>query len=122
MSKESPRLSDYLLIATFCATLYGLVLTAGGPLTMHEGVLSQTSKHMLADNDWLVPHFGDAPWLERPPLPQWITVGIAKILGRCDQEWIVRIGPARSGIFTVLLTVWMGGRLFVLGPRSDCAR
>src|SRR5262245_30770277 len=104
MSKQAPQLTDYLLVFFYSAVLFTLVLAVGGPLTMHEGVLSQTSRQMAADHDWLVPHFGTAPWLERPPLPQWITVGITWLVGSCDQEWIVRLGSAMSGIITVLLT------------------
>src|SRR2546422_987068 len=89
---------DYLGIALFTLILYGFVLCVGGPLTMHEGVLAQTTKAMLADHDWLVPHYGSAPWLERPPLPQWISCAIGSVLGGCDQEWHVRIGPALSGL------------------------
>jgi 4-amino-4-deoxy-L-arabinose transferase-like glycosyltransferase len=115
MSKQTPQLNDYLLVFTYCALLFTLVLAVGGPLTMHEGVLSQTSRQMAADHDWLVPHFGQAPWLERPPLPQWITVGITHIIGHSDQEWIMRLGSALSGTITVLLTVWLGGAFFGRG-------
>jgi 4-amino-4-deoxy-L-arabinose transferase-like glycosyltransferase len=103
---------DYWMVALFTLLLYAIVLACGGPLTMHEGVLSQTTKAMLADHDWLVPHYGDAPWLERPPLPQWISCAICTVIGHCDREWNVRIGPALAGTLTVLLTLWLAGRLF----------
>jgi 4-amino-4-deoxy-L-arabinose transferase-like glycosyltransferase len=103
---------DFLCVATFTLLLYGIVLACGGPLTMHEGVLSQTTKAMLADHDWLVPHYGDAPWLERPPLPQWISCTICTVIGHCDQEWNVRVGSALAGTLTVLITLWLAGRFF----------
>jgi 4-amino-4-deoxy-L-arabinose transferase-like glycosyltransferase len=106
---------DYLGVALFTLILYAIVLAAGGPLTLHEGVLSQTSKAMLANHDWLVPRYGDAPWLERPPLPQWISCVICAVIGHCDAEWNVRIGPALAGLTTVLLTTWLAGRLFGRG-------
>jgi 4-amino-4-deoxy-L-arabinose transferase-like glycosyltransferase len=81
-------------------------------LTLHEGVLSQTTRAMLSNHDWLVPRYGDAPWLERPPLPQWISCAICTLIGHCDAEWNVRIGPALAGLTTVLLTLWLAGRLF----------
>jgi 4-amino-4-deoxy-L-arabinose transferase-like glycosyltransferase len=112
---EPVQRRDYICVALFTLLLYGIVLAVGGPLTMHEGVLSQTTKAMLADHDWLVPHYGAAPWLERPPLPQWISCGICAVLGHCDAEWNIRIGPALAGLVTVLLTVWLGGRLFGRG-------
>jgi 4-amino-4-deoxy-L-arabinose transferase-like glycosyltransferase len=112
---EPVQRRDYIYVALFTMFLYAVVLAAGGPLTMHEGVLSQTTKAMLANHDWLAPRYGDAPWLERPPLPQWISCGICAVLGRCDQEWNMRIGPALAGLTTVLLTVWLAGRLFGRG-------
>jgi 4-amino-4-deoxy-L-arabinose transferase-like glycosyltransferase len=109
---EPVQRRDYLCVAAFTLLLYAAVLAFGGPLTMHEGVLSQTTKAMLADRDWLVPHYGDAPWLERPPLPQWISCAICTVIGHCDEEWNVRIGPALAGTLTVLLTLWLAGRFF----------
>jgi 4-amino-4-deoxy-L-arabinose transferase-like glycosyltransferase len=109
---EPVQRRDYFYVALFTLSLYGVVLAVGGPLTMHEGVLSQTTKAMLANHDWLVPRYGDAPWLERPPLPQWISCVICAVLGHCDEEWNIRVGPALAGVLTVLLTVWLSGRLF----------
>ena len=80
---EPVQRRDYLYVAVFTLLLYGIVLAAGGPLTMHEGVLSQTTKAMLANHDWVVPRYGDAPWLERPPLPQWIACAICAWSSSC---------------------------------------
>lgn len=109
---EPVQRRDYFWVAGYSVLLFGIVLAFNGPLTMHEGVLSQTTKAMLADHDWIVPHYGDAPWLERPPLPQWLSCGICTIIGHCDHEWNVRIGPALAGTLTVLLTLWLAGRFF----------
>jgi 4-amino-4-deoxy-L-arabinose transferase-like glycosyltransferase len=106
---------DYIHVGLFTALLYVVVLAVGGPLTMHEGVLSQTTKAMFTNHDWLVPRYGDAPWLERPPLPQWISCAICAVIGHCDREWNIRIGSALAGLVTVLLTVWLAGRLFGRG-------
>jgi 4-amino-4-deoxy-L-arabinose transferase-like glycosyltransferase len=112
---EPVQKRDYWYIGLFTLALYAFVLAAGGPLTLHEGVLSQTTRAMVADHDWLVPHYGEAPWLERPPLPQWISCAICALIGHCDQEWELRIGPALAGLATVLLTTWLAGRLFGRG-------
>ena len=109
---EPARPRDFVLVGVYVTVLYAIVLAVGGPLTLHEGVLSQTTKAMLANHDWLVPRYGNAPWLERPPLPQWISCVICALIGHCDQEWNIRIGPALAGILTTLLTVWLAGRLF----------
>jgi 4-amino-4-deoxy-L-arabinose transferase-like glycosyltransferase len=115
MNPDPVQRRDFVYVALFTLILYGIVLAVGGPLTMHEGVLSQTTRAMLANQDWIVPRYGDAPWLERPPLPQWISCAICAVLGHCDAEWNIRIGPALAGLATVLLTVWLAGRLFGRG-------
>jgi 4-amino-4-deoxy-L-arabinose transferase-like glycosyltransferase len=74
---------------------------------MHESVLPQNAREMMIDHDWLIPKYGFQPWLERPPLPQWITVGFATVVGSCDREWIVRAPVVFLGIVVVLLTSWM---------------
>jgi 4-amino-4-deoxy-L-arabinose transferase-like glycosyltransferase len=101
------RRSDWALLAGYCALLFGVALVAGRPLTLHESVLPQSAREMLADGDWLVPKKGGEPWLESPPLPQWCTVAIASVFGRCDTEAIVRIGPLLVATLTVCLTAWM---------------
>jgi len=103
---------DYGLVGLYTGLLYVIVLLVGGPLTLHEGVLAQTTKVMLDKHDFIVPRYGDAPWLERPPLPQWISCAICTVIGHCDREWNVRLGSALAGLITVLLTVWLAGRLY----------
>ena len=103
---------DWLLMTGLCLLFFGFSLIGGRPLTMHEGVLPQTAREMTADHDWVIPKNGGRPWLESPPLPQWITVGIASLIGHCDEIWIVRIGPALMGTICVLLVAWMASHFF----------
>lgn len=104
---ERLRRGDVALLSLFCLLLFGYSLIGGRPLSMHEAVLPQTSREMYADHDWAIPKNGGRPWLENPPLPQWITVGVASLFGRCDEVWIVRIPPAIMGTISVLLVAWM---------------
>lgn len=107
------RRSDFCLLGLVCLAFFGFSLVGGRALTMHEAVLPQSAREMLRDGDWMIPKSGGRPWLERPPLPQWITIALAAPFGRCDQEWIVRIGPALAGTWTVLVVAWIAG--LVLG-------
>lgn len=99
--------NDFLLLTLYSFVLFGVCLISNRALTMHEGVLPQSSAQMFADHDWAVPKNGDAPWLENPPLPQWITVLCAMPFGHCDQLWIVRIGNVLVSWGIVLMTAWM---------------
>ena len=82
-------------------------------MTMHEARLPQLSREMMQTGDYLVPHSGARPWLERPPLPHWIMIGFARVMGQhCDTEWSVRIPPAVMGLLVVLMTATLAGKWF----------
>jgi 4-amino-4-deoxy-L-arabinose transferase-like glycosyltransferase len=103
---------DYGLLVVFCLVLFGVTLFGGRPLSRHEGVLPQSAREMLRDHDWLVPKSGGRPWLESPPLPQWITVAVASLVGRCDREWIARLAPVAMGTLVVVLIGWMAAGFY----------
>ena len=111
-AKGRLRRADYLWLGLFCFALFGYAMVGGRPLTMHEAVLPQSAREMLADGDWVVPKSGGRPWLERPPLPQWITVAVAGLLGGTDREWAVRLPPALMGTAVVFLVAWMAAGWF----------
>lgn len=118
-SNESLTRRDLLTLIAYSLVLFGVAIVSGRPLTLHECVLPQTARSMFADRDFVIPkingHVAAAeatampsePWVESPPLPQWITVALATPFGRCDSEGIVRIGPMLVGTIVVLLTAWM---------------
>ena len=103
------------LLLTYCLLFFGLSLVGGRPLTMHEGVLPETAREMSLDHDWIIPKNGGRPWMENPPLPQWITVAIGACLGGCDRVWVTRIGPALAATLAVWLTARMAARWFGRG-------
>lgn len=110
---------DYAWLVGYCLLLFGISLWGGRPLSRHEAVLPQTAREMLQDGDLLIPKSDGRPWLESPPLPQWITVSVAALVGRCDREWIVRIAPLAVATGAVLLTAalaagWFGRTIGLL--------
>ena len=83
---------DFLILAAFCLALFGYEMFSGRALSLHEARLAELSREMFANHNWLFPQSGGRPWLERPPLPQWIEVGTSLLLGqRCDAVWVVRL-------------------------------
>ena len=118
-SQDTLARRDVLTLVGYCLLLFGIATVSGRPLTLHECVLPQTARSMFADHDFIIPKINgqtaeraagampSEPWLESPPLPQWITVALAAPFGRCDSEGIVRIGPMLVGTYVVLLTAWM---------------
>jgi len=106
------RRTDYLGLGLFAFVLFGYAMVGGRPLTMHEAIVPQSAREMLADGDWIIPKGGGRPWLERPPLPQWITAAVAWAAGRADREWVVRLPPALMGTGAALVVAWMAAGWF----------
>ena len=79
------RRRDYGILVLVCVALFGFSLVNGRVLTGHESVLPENAREMLADHDWIIPKCGGTPWLERPPVPDWIMVSIGAVFGHCDR-------------------------------------
>jgi 4-amino-4-deoxy-L-arabinose transferase-like glycosyltransferase len=111
---ESRRLSPIAVLLLVAVTLFLTSITslAGRPLTVHESVLPQTARTMYADGDYVIPKRADVPWIENPPLPQWITVGLCSAAGQCDQVWVARLGAGLMATWIVLLVAWMASLWF----------
>ena len=97
----------------FALALYCVPLPQDHILTIHESVLPQTARTMSYTSDWLIPRRDAiAPWLENPPLPQWINTGLCSAIHSCEHAWIYRLASALAGAIVVLLVTVMGARLF----------
>ena len=106
-----------LMIPAICAlALYCIPLPQDRVLSIHESVLPQTAQLMADNGDWLIPRRDAvAPWIENPPLPQWLTVAMCTIAGTCSQAWVSRLTAGISGTLAVLLVTLMAARLFGTG-------
>lgn len=103
---------DYALLGGLCLVLFGFALIDGRVLTTHETAHCQNVREMLADGDWIIPKYGGRPWLERPPLPHWITGALVQLSGQPEREWPYRLGPLLMGTVTVWLVAWVAGLWF----------
>lgn len=112
MREDRLRLLDYAILILLSSILFSVSLVAGRVLTMHEAVLPQSAREMDAAEDWFVPRSAGRPWLERPPLPQWITIAVAHAIGRFDAEWVVRLPSALVATVSVLLVAAAAARWY----------
>lgn len=124
IANETLSRRDVGTLIGYCVLLFGIAIISNRPLTLHECVLPQTARSMYADRDFVIPKINGQtaehaatgmpvePWVESPPLPQWITVLLATPFGRCDSVGIVRIGPMLVGTCVVLMTAWMAALWF----------
>ena len=94
-----------LLASTVC-------LYAGKPLSLHEARLPQLAGEMLDSGSlqrWLLPHSGDRPWLERPPLPHWGVAAGQAIFGHSAAA--SRVAAVLAGVLTLLGCAYATARL-----------
>src|SRR3954453_19972718 len=99
------RLRDLPLLAACCPIPSAFPILFNRTLSTHETVHCQNVREMRADGDWVIPHYGGRVWLERPPLPFWLTVGLTHLLG--DHEVSYRLASALVGLACVLLVGWV---------------
>ena len=96
---------DIALLIGFCVVSFGLFLLDGKTRNVHETVHCQNAREMMADGDWLVPHYAGRPWLERPPLPFWITMPFLAAFG--DADWVFLAPPLLLATASVVMLSWM---------------
>lgn len=110
------RRTDIVLLVLVCVLLMGWGAVCERPLSMHEARLPQLSREIvLGQSDWLLPLSGGRPWLERPPLPHWLTAGSMLLFGQTEVAWVARLPAALAGTSIVLLGAWMAGVWFGRG-------
>src|SRR5438067_13925706 len=113
------RRRDWLILGLFCTLLYGYLLVDTRVLSTHETVHCQNVREMLADHDWVIPHYGGRAWLERPPLPHWATAAVVAVSGDTHSEWPYRLAAALAGALVAVeigwvASVWFGRRTGLL--------
>ena len=72
-----------------------------------EGFYAEAAREMVADGDWLTPHFNYEERWQKPVLYYWLTA--ATFVATGPSEWAARWWSALSGLGLVLLT-WAAAR------------
>jgi 4-amino-4-deoxy-L-arabinose transferase-like glycosyltransferase len=104
LAKRTPLL---LFLIVSVLYLYGLGhLPLVGP---DEPRYAQVAREMLLRNDFITPTLGGHLWFEKPALLYWLMLVSYKFFG--VSEWSARLGPALSGLMTVVAIYWVGTRL-----------
>lgn len=110
MSERIFRRADWLLLIGLCAVLDGWPTLLGRSLSTHEAIHAQNVREMLTDGDFIIPHYGGRAWLERPPLPHWLTAIPVAITGLVHEDRVYRISSCLAGTAIVLLIGWLTAR------------
>ncbi len=75
-----------------------------------EGRYAEIPREMVASGDWVTPRLDDLKYFEKPPLHYWATAVAFSVFG--EHEWSARAWVALCGFFGLLLTAWVGTRVF----------
>jgi 4-amino-4-deoxy-L-arabinose transferase-like glycosyltransferase len=115
MPEHAPGLisRDYLLLLAYSLILFSFPLIYNRTLTTHETVHCVNIREMRTDGDWIIPHYGGRPWLERPPLPFWLTLPLVEVFG--DTARVYRLAPMLVALPCILLCAWMASVWFGRG-------
>lgn len=98
--------SDYAWLALVCFALAVPALADGRCLTTHESTHCLNVREMFTSGQYLIPTYGGRPWLERPPVPHWLTGIPASLVADTATTWAMRVGSALAGLTAVLLFAW----------------
>jgi 4-amino-4-deoxy-L-arabinose transferase-like glycosyltransferase len=75
-----------------------------------EGRYAEIPREMVASGDWVTPRLDALKYFEKPPLQYWATALAYQAFG--EHEWTARLWVALSGFLGLLLTAWIGTRLY----------
>lgn len=116
-STLAKRVWFLLFLAVIVSYLYGLGhFPLVGP---DEPRYAQVAREMYLRGDLITPTLGGHTWFEKPPLLYWMMMAAFGLLG--TTETAARIGPALSGLLTVLAVIWVGRRVQITsGEKALC--
>jgi len=75
-----------------------------------EPIFAGAAREMMDRQEWVVPYFNSAMLPDKPALHYWAMIGAYRLLG--VSEFAARSVSAVFAIGTVLLTWWLGRRMF----------
>ena len=112
MARMSQRLWIAVLLGAIA--LWFLPLQTYHLFNPDEGRYAEIPREMVASGDWVTPRLDSLKYFEKPPLQYWVTAAAYEVLGQ--HEWTARLWVGLSGFLGLLLTAWIGTRLY--GPMS----
>ncbi|MBT9315262.1 glycosyltransferase family 39 protein [Leptothoe spongobia TAU-MAC 1115] len=95
------------MLAAWCLYLWRLGMV---PLRdWDEGTIASVARGMATSGDWLYPTLYDGPYLNKPPLVEWLMA--TGYMGGVS-EWTSRLLPAMVSALAVPLLYWIGREVF----------
>jgi 4-amino-4-deoxy-L-arabinose transferase-like glycosyltransferase len=112
ISKMSPQpWVQFALLLAFCLVIYFVNLGQWDLWNPDEPRYAQVSREMVNGGDWILMHRNGALYTDKPPLFFW-AVAFSTFLWGGFTPFAVRFPSALFGTLTVLLTFFIGKRLY----------
>jgi len=107
---EAGWLRDLLTLLLALAVPFVQFLGALPLLDPDEGRYAEIPREMLERGDLITPTLNYVKYFEKPPLLYWLNAASLKLFG--ITEFAARLPSALCGLATVLVTYWIGRRLY----------
>ncbi len=101
---------DYALLLLISFFAFWFLLGKIGLIDPDEPFYAMTAREMVESGDWLTPQIFGKPQFEKPIFYYWLAAGSFAIFG--ESEFTGRLPTAIAATVMVLLTYWIGRRLF----------
>jgi 4-amino-4-deoxy-L-arabinose transferase-like glycosyltransferase len=112
ISKMSPQpWAQFALLLAFCLVIYFVNLGQWDLWNPDEPRYAEVSREMVNGGDWILMHRNGALYTDKPPLFFW-AVAFSTFLWGGFTPFAVRFPSALFGTLTVLLTFFIGKRLY----------
>lgn len=108
---HSPKGAQIIFLIGFCFILYFFNLGQWDLWVPDEPKYAQVAKEMVDGGDWILMHFNGEVYGDKPPLFFWL-IALSSYLWQGFTSFSVRFPSALFGTLTVLLTFFLGGRLY----------
>lgn len=100
----------WIAIVVFSSALF-LFALGDKALTEHEMYVAGIARQMIEEGGWGVPRIADFPWLEKPPLAQWLA-GLSFVVTGTFSEFTARLPTAIAGVALAVVTGWLAARIY----------
>ncbi len=101
-----------LILIGICLILFFFRLGDGPLGDIDEAMHASTSKDMVLSGDWVTPRYNGENFYDKPPLYNWLVAISFLVFG--FTEFAARLPAALLGLGGVMITYWLGRRMF--GP------